>query len=78
MALSKEIENYYKLEGLSEDGILRRIRAEKKDFLEDAQKAAIITYTWALDKRQEDIETVKIGGLPGKHVYRKVLNKFYI
>ena len=66
MALSKEIESYYKSKGLSEDGILGRIRAEKKDFLEDAQTAATLTYIWALDKRQEDIENIKYQQCEGK------------
>ena len=57
MALNIEIENYYKNKGLSGDGILLRIRDEKKIYLENVKTAAIETYTWALDKRQDDIET---------------------
>ena len=73
MALNKEIENFYKFKGLNIDGRLLITRDEKRIFLGEVKATAVKTFTWALDKRQEDIETGKVNGIGENQIISNLL-----
>jgi hypothetical protein len=53
VATVAEIENCYKSKRQREDGQLRRVRAERDEFLLQVRRRTPEIVSWALDKRQE-------------------------